>query len=56
MMKRMIVITKQQNEFLKEESKRLGVSANEIIRRCIDLYRGEIPLVSERSSKEKTEE
>ena len=43
MYKRVISFTKPQNEWLKNESNRLGISAAELVRRVVDWYRGERP-------------
>lgn len=42
----MVVLTEQQIEYLNDESKRLGLSVNEIVRRAIDWYRGEMPTLN----------
>lgn len=43
MYKRVISFTKPQNEWLENESERLGISAAELVRRIVDWYRGEKP-------------
>lgn len=43
MPKRMISLTTPALRWLRAESRRLGLSASELVRRAIDRYRGETP-------------
>lgn len=55
MIKRQFVLTEQQYEWMKSEADRLEISINELLRRAIDAFRGEIPVIRKVSKGANTE-